>query len=88
MNIEHLEKRIIEFYDVGIDIDIEIMNQLIEIGDVKKVKERDTPIFTYTDYVRIDNGDWCPGESLNTVEKAIENGIKRAERYLNTGMLE
>jgi len=75
-------EEIIYLLEVGIEIDVEIINQ-INNGNIAMVKDKNISLFTFTDYIKtIDDGEWESGESFNTIEEAMENGIKRAKILL------
>lgn len=83
MNSEIIELQdiILKLYKAGIDVDVEIVNQITN-GNIDKVESGDMPLFTYTDYIRLNgvySNDWRSGESFNTLEEALKNGIKRSK---------
>jgi len=74
-----LQETIVEFYNLGVIIDVQMVNQ-VKNGNIEDIILGFIPIFTYTDYIQLEDNDWIQGDSFNTIEEAIRNGIKRAEK--------
>lgn len=74
-----LQETIVEFYNLGVIIDVQMINQ-IENGNIEDIILGFIPMFTYTDYIQLEDNDWIQGDSFNTIEEAMRNGIKRAEK--------
>ena len=76
-----LQETIVGFYNLGVIIDVQMVNQ-IENGNIEDIILGFIPMFTYTDYIQLEDNDWIQGNSFNTIEEAMRNGIKRAEKRL------
>jgi len=74
-----LQETIVEFYNLGVIVDVQMINQ-IENGNIEDITLGFIPMFTYTDYIQLEDNDWIQGDSFNTIEEAMRNGIKRAEK--------
>ena len=87
-NMKKIQKELLALREHGIIVEADMIDQIIN-GNIKNVRRfvdepfGGIPLYTFTDYVGKFNEDLIPGESHDTLEEALQNGIIRGKELLD-----